>query len=496
MEPPMNDAEPPKQERISDTQRVLDLVLEDPDTELFVTPEGEAFVAESREGRVEYNRVSTAGYRRRLSGRFYYAYGKAISDSAIKTATETLTGIAECEGNRHEVKLRVAKGERGDYYIDAADDLWRAVRVSADGVELVERPPVRFRRSQAMLPLALPAPPPDDSRGHLRDFLNIKSAAHELLVRAWLLQTLREAPQYPILILKGRPGSAKSTTARMLASLVDPTGGDLQGEPTDIRDLMIAGKHSHILAFDNLTEINRKVSDALCCVATGAGYQTRALYTDDDLNIIKLTRPMILAGIGNAADRPDLLDRAIVVELEPIGKKERRDDTELWAAFEAERPYILWRLLEDFRRGLARTHEEPPHLERMADFHRWGFRCLGTRFHDEYGRNRREEATVDALDASPVADVLIEWAASRPEGISMTAAELFDALNSELEDDKGRVKQPVGWPTSPRALTTHLKELAGALGSAGHTINFPRTAQKRLIEFQAHRPSFDEQLGF
>jgi Mg-chelatase subunit ChlI len=64
-----------------------------------------------------------------------------------------------------------------------------------------------------------------------------------VLVLAWLIATLR--PGYPLLLLAlyGAQGTAKSTAARLLASLVDPVKAPLRSEPRNEHDLMIAARN-------------------------------------------------------------------------------------------------------------------------------------------------------------------------------------------------------------------------------------------------------------
>jgi hypothetical protein len=72
----------------------------------------------------------------------------------------------------------------------------------------------------------------------------------------------------------------------------------------------------------------------------------RQLYTDQDEVLFDATRPVILNGIEEVVTRPDLADRAVFLTLAPILEESRRPESELWAAFEAERPRILGVLLD------------------------------------------------------------------------------------------------------------------------------------------------------
>ena len=60
---------------------------------------------------------------------------------------------------------------------------------------------------------------------------------------------------------------------------------------------MIAATNGWCLAFDNVSVIQAWLSDALCRLATGGGFATRGLYTDDEETIIDAQRPVVLNGV-------------------------------------------------------------------------------------------------------------------------------------------------------------------------------------------------------
>ena len=131
--------------------------------------------------------------------------------------------------------------------------------------------------------------------------------------------------------------------------------------------------------------------------------------------LLDAIRPIALAGIEDFIRRPDLADRAIFLTLEPIPEDKRRPESELWAAFNADRPRILGALLDAMAMGLARLPEiQLQQLPRMADFAIWATACeTGLRrqdgtswevgaFTNAYAGNI-DAAVETVLDANPVA---------------------------------------------------------------------------------------------
>src|SRR5438552_51284 len=96
--------------------------------------------------------------------------------------------------------------------------------------------------------------------------------------------------------------------------------------PSSDRDLMIQAKDNYLLIYDNVSGMKNDISDALCTLATGGGVATRRLYTDDELQIFNHCRPFVINGIGEFANRPDLVERSIVVILSSMPRGQRRTE--------------------------------------------------------------------------------------------------------------------------------------------------------------------------
>ena len=145
-----------------------------------------------------------------------------------------------------------------------------------------------------------------------------------VLVVAWALACLRNRGPYPVIVLSGEQGSAKSTFSAILRALLDPNTAPLRALPREDRDLFIAASNGHVLTFDNVSGLPAWISDTLCRLATGGGFAVRQLYTDQDEVLFDAARPVILNGIEDIVTRPDLADRAVFLTLEPIPEERRR----------------------------------------------------------------------------------------------------------------------------------------------------------------------------
>jgi hypothetical protein len=173
-----------------------------------------------------------------------------LSKRRVNEAIEEFELQAQGSGLVRDVHLRVAE-DSGDLYIDLCDPDWQAIRVTAAGWQVVQSPPVRFRRTPGMLPL--PFPERGATIDALRPFLNIPPGDIHIVV-AWLLAALRDRGPYPILVLTGEHGSAKSTFGRILRSLIDPNRVALATLPPSGRDLFIAAHNARAIMFENVSK--------------------------------------------------------------------------------------------------------------------------------------------------------------------------------------------------------------------------------------------------
>ena len=254
------------------------------------------------------------------------------------------------------VHIRVG-GLDGRLYLDLGDETWRAVEIDATGWRVIDNPPVRFRRAAGMQPL--PIPVPGGSVETLRSFLNVQSDADFVLVVAWALACLRNRGPYPVIVLSGEQGSAKSTFSAILRALLDPNTAPLRALPREDRDLFIAASNGHVLAFDNVSGLPAWISDTLCRLATGGGFAVRQLYSDQDEVLFDAARPVILNGIEDIVTRPDLADRAVFLTLEPIPEERRRPEAGIVGGVRGRAPAHPRRAARCGGEGLGRVAAAP-----------------------------------------------------------------------------------------------------------------------------------------
>lgn len=466
---------------------------------LFHAPDGSAFAKVNDNGIEKTFNLDTLAFDNWLSYAFYKqtaeqrgGRGMAASDTAIRTAKTTLSGIAKHEGEEQPVYLRAAPWQDG-YLIDLGGDDWRVVEVLPTGWQVLDVSPVPFWRPAPMRPLPVPVPGGDLAR--LWDFLNIPLKIRPLVL-AVMLESWRPDTAFPILELIGVQGTGKSSTQDKYRRLIDPNAVNLRAVPKTVEDIFIGAGCNWLVSLNNLSHLSAQQQDALCNLATGGGFAGRKLYTNADENLIECKRPVVINGIVPLVTAQDLTDRVVHVELEPIPAY--RDETEIEAEFAEAAPSLMGALLDLFVATLANLPEvKPEALPRMGSFAKLGEAMHQAQGHAPGGfialyEENRTHSVARGLEASPVATAIRGMVdAHQGQGsivFNGTMKKLLDSLVSHRYEGET-------WPKSARGLGDALRRQSPALSAVGIHIDIgkagregvPVTIKRELRERCEHR---------
>jgi hypothetical protein len=450
--------------------------------------DAEAYVTLENGGHFEHHRVVSRSFLNWLRKAYSEKYAVKSGDgrlikqmpgsAALKEAVEALQSLAITDGAERRAAFRVA-GSREIILVDLGQPDWRVAQVTQEGVVIVPNP--GLFRPGGQYPLPMPASGVDRGIGDLRRLVNVSGEDFVLLV-GYLLAALGSGP-YPILIISGEEGSAKTTLCRVIKRTIDPDKADLRTPPKSVEELMIAARQSFLVAFDNVSFLPPELSDAMCRLSSGGTLAKRVLYTDADEFVISACRPQLLNGIPDTlASRSDLLDRSILLKAPAIANCDRKAEEEFWREFEEARPYIFGHLLKGLQAALRHAAEivihDAPRLLDFVKFAEAGCRALGFKewkFTEAYKLNR-ESASRELIEDNPVARALILLVETGEEFIG-TAAKLLERLEWHANSEP-KLKQHPKWPKDATRLSGVMRRCARPLRQAGVEILLDQTLNR------------------
>lgn len=475
---PEDDAEEAKGKRgPSQAKQLIDLV-DKHGVELFRS-HGEAFAkVPLLNGAKALFAVRSHDMRSFLNAKYYEETENGPRSQSMSDAITTIISRAVHDRNTSEIEVDLRVGHaKNEVHLDLGGPRWEEILITPTGWELL--PHQRFfRRAPGMR--ELPAPQRGGSLSLLRPFINLSDKQNDeewALIAGWLVASIATAGPYAPLALIGPQGSGKTVVARMLRQIIDPSEAPLVGKPRQNSDLIISANASHVLTLDNLSHIDGELSDLLCCIATGIGYRTRRLYTDNDEVIINIRRAILLTSIVNVVQRGDLADRSVTAHLPRIPEEVHLDEDELWPNFERVLPSIIGALLDAVTLVLAnrdKVRQILSYKPRMLDHalaavaaeEAYGV-TAGT-WIAAHGAMRGEAYAAEMESPFPLALVkLLADRAGAWEGDMTTLLSILSAPYRMADGDHF----PRGWPTDTTRLSSALRRITPAALASGIDID-------------------------
>jgi len=316
----------------------------------------------------EHLKIGNKSFRDFLQKTAYETEGRLLHTQAIQSIIEILRWRAK-ESAQYKTFKRV--GFDKDFVeVDLKREDGKILRITREDIVL-DIPRLKFISSNSSLPLPEPdlSINPKEAWKDFFEIFNIHSREQLALTVSFMLKTFYPAGEYPILaILGNREGVGKTTLAKYIIKMLDPTITPIKPHPKSIDDLFVLAKNNFLLSFDNLTHIGDGLSDALCILSTGGSLAKRQLFTDSEAIEYYLKNPIILTSIYDILKNRDLRRRSLIVELEkPVSMLPEK---QLEEKFKELQPKLYGYLCLCVQEALKEKVINLPLLD-IADFCEW-----------------------------------------------------------------------------------------------------------------------------
>ncbi len=376
---------------------------------------------------------------------------------------------------------------QSDYFLDMSNDSREMVKLSWDpkkDIEIINDCYPKFRRVPGQQPMKRPAGYEScgEAWEQFCDLFGFEDVDQMRLIYAWMMYALWPDGPYPLLSINGGPDSGKSTLMKAVRRLVDPCKPESTGLPATEKDLIVHATQSRVLALDNLSSVPSWCSDALCRISTGTGTHVKKLYTETEHITMSASCAVVVTGINHVIRAPDLLSRAVVVNLKSVAHR-RLSETVFWRKFDDIAEYILGQLLQGIRHYLIRKgsntladYQFQPRMHTFSDLAQMSEMVFGW---EKGVFVRAYQANLDAghnlvVDESPSIAALIRVAEG---GFMGTVSDLMEAI-SGFGHRKDKVSE--FWPQSTVALGRLVNSSVEVLAKAGIESNQRRIGHKRV----------------
>ena len=403
--------------------------------------------------------IESQKYRNKLRKQYLKNTNNLPQKTVLDNVVDYLSQNALEEGSRIKVFLRFGKMDT-KYYIDCCNNQSTSIEIGSNGWNVKQKHdlPVRFRSPKTQLPIAVPIEHGDPSL--FFKYLPFTDENISILSLVFLCSIPIRNIVRPIVGLEGTEGSGKTTVAKMLRSIFDPTDPDLLTFIKRDNEFALVLHQNAVPVFDNLSRLPVQITNMFCKAITGDGFSKRKLYTDTDLTAFSYRRPIIYTSLETPSTAPDFLDRRVLFELNRLSMDNRKEESLLWEGFNRDLPSILGGCLDLIVKALnIMPTLKLRNLPRLADFAKFGTAIsIALGYSEDYfikilNENVNKKKLEAAISDEPIIDALLQFA---NDNISWSgkSSKLFQLINKQYRPTGSRFN----WPKSPEAFGQRIKQ--------------------------------------
>lgn len=397
------------------------------------------------------------------------AKGTSLSNAKLQDTLTFMRAKSRTLASKRPVYKRTAYiPEEDSIYFDLSNANGEVVKIDASGWNVLKPAHPMFVRYS----FQTAAPTPQISDYDLKNLQSVLPNGFDdkgtklfigTLIAMILPTNFKSSPAYPVILVRGEPGSGKTTLTKNIKSLIDPEIEPLSNVPSSSDDLYIVSQYSQVLAFDNIDGMKGDASDDICRITCGGSYKKRKLYSNGTLVSHYAHSPVILNGIGDLVFKQDIIDRSVSFPLKAM--ESHNDQSE--SQFQAQAPHLMGYLFGLISRSLQKFAQTvTPQGSRLATVNRFISAAEPFGTEEPFSlllKQNQEEALASSLEGNLVTQAIIDFMANKQvwEG---THQELLIELCS-MTDDK--LLKSDEWPKTPNKLKSFFAFKLKALSNLG-----------------------------
>ncbi|MDQ6669142.1 MAG: FAD-dependent oxidoreductase, partial [Thermoproteota archaeon] len=350
-----------------------------------------------------------------------------ISEDMLKRARAALVGaVNQLECPRIKTHLRVAWKEKNKILrYDLTNQFWQQIEISATVVRVIDsrtvldeikeyqdsgfskhKVPIFFQRYSNTQEQVLPT---ENFRSNILDYYfedltnvtdkrattfakrytdhwqtegSIDNRSKILVAKVLLLSKfIADIPHFLVNVI-GSPGAMKTHYLKFDKRLIDPGSTEVHSPPITTKDIHQKFSHNYYIILDNIGFIEKWLSDLICSVITGSGFECRALWTNQGIVNMILKSCVAVGSVNRVFTAPDALTRLVVQEFlevdsridDETNKSNYLPEDVIEAKFEEIRAELLSCIFSilskaiEFKQKITGKYA----LGRMADVLEWG----------------------------------------------------------------------------------------------------------------------------
>ena len=437
---------------------------------LFFDQNGQPWASVKINGHHENLPVSSEQFQRLFQKEYRAQFDDGVGPRQIDQVTGALLGEIEKFQRPRSLHVRMCWNVTKDkILIDSGRPDWAIYEIGPDGWSMIQTDENPFKRARKTAAYGCTPDTPKATWDNLFEFLRVTNDQQKTIIKMWLCLALFPNTARPGLVITGPAGSAKTTLAVKLKSLVDPATNELPNRFTKNEEDMIAPLAGYaITVLDNANQMTPEQSNLLCQSIYGTAPDKRKKYTDGDIYSIQFMVTWIITGINNPGKLSDFLSRVFLLETELIPEDQKIPDGKIDELAAKYTPGIQALIFDCMSAALKNINSiKSKKLHRLAQANLYSLAmadALGLKKDKitEVWNANRDEQQAEVSSGEILTELIPEWLNKNDGKWEGTPSEHHEEMFEDLEIEKRSYKKsfPVTAVHLTRRLNTIIENLA------------------------------------